>query len=215
MAEIKLNAEKREAQGKNQVDKLRNAGKIPAVVYQKDQEPISIQVNELEFNRVYGEAGTSILVDLEVAGDKTHTVLIKEAQKHPVRDQYLHVDFHEVNMNEKIKVVVPIILLNRGEIRVQPSVLNQQLEEVEVECLPSNIPSQTEMDVKEMQIGDTLTVADLDIAKDENIDILLDLETPVASLSEPQEQPAEEEETVDAADVPEIGQEDKEKEKED
>lgn len=208
MADIKLQAMNRSAQGKNQVDKLRVEGYVPGVVYEKDKETISIQVLQRAFDKVYNEAGTSTLVDLEFE-DGVRTVLIQDIQKHPYRDDILHVDFKEVRMDEKLKVTVPVVLLNRDAIYVQPSVLAQMLDEVEVECLPGDIPQTAEVDVKEMQYGDVLTVGDLDIASNDKLTILAELEEPVATLSEPQEAPEEEEteEEMDAADVPEIGKE--------
>lgn len=213
MSKYTLKTKKRDEAGKNRVDKLRNEGLIPGVVYQRGEEPESVKVVELEFNKVFAEAGTSTLVDLDLDGE-SKTVLIKEVQKHPVRNQILHIDFQGVKMDEKLKVFVPVVLLERDSIRVQPSVLIQMLDEIEVECLPGDIPQAAEIDVKDMQIGDVYTVADLDIANNPAIDILIDQEEPVASLSEPQEEVVEEEEEeeVDAADVPEVGEEEEEEE---
>lgn len=207
MANFKLTAEKREESGKNRVDKLRAQGIVPAVIYQKDEEPVSVKVDALAFARVYTEAGTSALVDLSLDGGK-RTVLIKEVQKHPYRDDVLHIDFQGVRMDETIRLMVPVVLLNRDEIRVQPSVLLQMIDEVEVECLPADIPAQAEVDVENMQIGDVITVGDLDIAKNDKITVLAELEEPVASLSEPQDESlVEEEEETEAGEVPEIGKE--------
>lgn len=208
MADYQLRAQVREEAGKNRVDKLREAGDIPAVVYQKNEEPLTVKVSSREFAKVYAKAGTSALVDLDVEGTKK-TVLIKEVQMHPYKDLVLHIDFQGVRMDEKIKVTVPVVLVGRDEIRVQPSVLMQMLDEVEVECLPAEIPASAEVNVEEMQIGDVITVKDLDIAQNDKITLLTDAEEPIASLNEPQEESATEEtEGVEAGDVPEIGKED-------
>ena len=102
--------------------------------------------------------------------------------------------------------------MNRDEIRVQPSVLLQMLDEVEIECLPGDIPAQAEVDVQNMQIGDVITVADLDVAKNDKVTVLINEEEPVASLSEPQEEVISEEteEETSAADVPVVGEKEKE-----
>lgn len=208
MADYTLQASWREAKGKNKVDKLRAEGKIPAVLYLNGEETKSLLVNAREFDKAYGAVGTTSLLDLEF-GDGKRTVLVKEVQRHPYRNDVLHIDFQGVRMDEKIKVMVPVNLLNRDEIRLQPSVLMQMVDEVEVECLPANIPAFAEADVENMQYGDVITVGDLDIAKDGKVEILLPLEEVVCTLSEPQEVSEEEEtEEISAADVPEVGKED-------
>lgn len=214
MTEYKLNATKREGSGKNRVDKLRAAGQIPAVIYQKGEENALIQVKDLEFAHVYNKAGSSSLVDVTVDGE-IKTVLIKEVQRHPYRNEVLHIDFQGVRMDEVVRLMVPVVLLHRDEIRVQPSILLQMIDEIEIECLPGDIPAQAEVDVENMQIGDVLTVADLDVAKNDKVQVLIDENEPVASLSEPQEESVEEEEEItEAADVPVVGEEDKEAEEE-
>lgn len=213
MADYVLHAQRREGKGKNKVDKVRDAGLVPGVVYYKGADNINVQIPVLDFNKTYEQVGTSNLLDLVFEDESKITVLVKEVQKHPVRNEYLHVDFVEVKMDEKIKLMVPIVLLNRDEIILQPSILTQILDEVEVECYPSYIPSAAEVNVENMQYGDVLTVADLDISSMEKIDVLTDAEEAVCNLAEPEEFVEEElteEEDVDAADVPEIGEEEAE-----
>ena len=216
MTEYKLNAMKREGSGKNRVDKLRAEGQIPAVIYQKGEENELVQVKDLEFAHVYNKAGSSSLVDLVVDSD-TKKVLIKEVQRHPYRNEVLHVDFQGVRMDEAVRLMVPVVLLHRDEIRVQPSILLQMIDEIEVECLPGDIPAQAEVDVENMQIGDVITIADLDVSKNEKVNVLIDENEPVASLNEPQEEVVEEEteeESTEAADVPVVGEEETEAEEE-
>lgn len=214
MAEYKINVQARTAQGKNQVDKLRNKGLVPGIIYHKDSESENVQVDALELRKVYLNAGSSALVELNLDGED-RIVLIKDVQYHPVKDQILHVDFQEVRANEKIKVTIPIVLNGRDDIHVQPSVLFQLLEEIDVECFPRDIPQTAEVDVSEMDIGDVKTVSDLDIYSNEALDILLPGEEPVAALNEPSHEEEEleeeeEEEELSAADVPEIGEEEEE-----
>lgn len=210
MTDIKLNAQIREAKGSNQAKKLRQENIVPAQLYQKDEENINLQVVEKELDKVLSQAGTSTIITLNIDGEE-RDVLIKDFQKHPYKNQYLHVDFLGVNMNETLKVSVPVVLLNRDEIYVQPSVLMVQTEEIEIETLPKHIPASVEIDVQNMQYGDTITVADLDLVNDKNVQILTDLEEIIATLSEPQEEILEEDEEKDPSDVEVIG-EDKESE---
>ena len=118
-------------------------------------------------------------------------------------------------MDEELRVTVPIVLLNRDSIYVQPSVLLQHIEEVEIMTLPKYIPHQIEIDVQEMQIGDSILVNEVEQLKDENIEVLTDLEEVVCTLSEPEEVDLDEEvEQVDADSVEVIGEEDDEEETE-
>lgn len=210
MSDLVLNAKVRDTIGSGSNKKIRREELVPAVLYQRGEETKNLTVIAKELDKVVQEAGTSSIVTLDMDGTKKK-VLIKDFQRHPFKNMYLHADFLGVNMDEKIKVSIPVVLLNRDEIYVQPSVLNQSLTELELECLPGDIPQQAEIDVQNMQYGDTFTVADLDIVKNEDLTILVDLDELVCSLQEPREEAIEEDvEDVDAADVEVIG-EDEEK----
>ncbi len=205
MAKIVLQADKREATGKNEVKKIRNKELIPGVIYAKNQENVNVQFTARDFEKVLRQAGTSTIISLDINGE-TQEVLIKDFQNHPYKNQFLHVDFQAIDQNESIRVTVPVVLLNRDDMNVVEGVLVQNLDDVEVECLPKYIPQTAEVDVKEMQIGDNKTIADLDIFADENITIHADEEEVVCSLQEVAEEVIEEEdaEAVDAADVPTV-----------
>ena len=99
MADIKLNATLREEKGKNRVDKLRADKQIPAVIYGKGKENVMITLNAKELEKVYGEAGGTTIVDIVMDG-KNIPVLFKEVQKHPFKNQFLHIDLYAINMNE-------------------------------------------------------------------------------------------------------------------
>lgn len=214
MNELTLQATVRENVGSNANKKLRREDLIPAVLYQRGEENQLLTLVAKDFDKVIFEAGTSSIITLDIEGTKKK-VLIKDFQRHSYKNMYVHVDLLGVNMDEKLKVNVPVVLLNRDDIYLQPSVLIQSLNEIEIECLPSDIPQQVEIDVQNMQYGDTFLVKDLDVAKDENITILTDLEEVVCSLQEPrEEEELEDTEEVDAADVEVIGEEDDEEEAE-
>lgn len=209
MASPKMNIELRTGVGSNKVNKLRAKNLIPGIIYKRGAETLNVQVSESEFRKVYREAGTTSMIDLELDG-KTHPVIIKDLQMHPVKNQFVHIDFQELNMDEKIRVLIPINLINRDNIQLQPSVLTQLLNEVEVECLPGDIPTTADVDVMDMDFIDPLFVKDLDIASNEAITILAELDTVVCTLSEPsleEELDEELEEEMDAADVPVISEE--------
>lgn len=207
MAKIVLQAEKREATGKNQVKKLRNKELIPGVIYAKNQENVNVQFTARDFEKVLRQAGTSTIITLDIEGEGKE-VLIKEFANHAYKNQFLHVDFQAIDQNESIRVTVPVVLVNRDDMNEVTGVLVQNLESVEVECLPKYIPQTADVDVKEMAIGDNMTIADLDIASNENITILADEDEVVCSLQEVSEEEIvdEEAEAADAADVPTVGE---------
>ena len=206
MANIKLTAELREETGKNRVNKLREQGSFPAAIFSKGQDTVNITVTAREFDLVFQQAGTTSIVDV-VTGGKTYPAIIKEIDRHPFKNQVLHVNFQGVRMDQPIKVEVPIECLNKDSIRVRPSVFTQVLSSLHIECLPSDIPEFIAVDVIDMQIDDTISVKDLDIVKDDKITILTDLEETVCVLSHEREEVEEEEATVEAGEVPEIGKE--------
>lgn len=205
MANFKLKADSREKTGSNKSRQLRSGRNIPGVVYGKDKESLNITVYEVDLDKAYSEAGTSAIIDLEING-KTIPVLIRDIQKHPYKNQYVHVDLLMLDMDETLRVFIPVVLENRNDIRLQPSVLNQQIEEVEIECLPMDIPQTAEYDVIDMQYGDQVLVRDLDIFGNDKLEFHTDPDELVAVLNEPEEEEEEIEETedLDAADVPTV-----------
>lgn len=197
MASLKMNVEKRLDVGSNNANQLRAEDMIPGVIYKRGEETKHVKVNNAEFLRVYRLAGTTSIIDLQLDG-KTHSVIIKDLQKHPVKNQYLHIDFQELNMDETVKMFIPVNLINRDSIKLQPSVLIQSIDEVEVECLPAHIPSSADVDVIDIDFTTPILVKDLNIAKDENITILTELDEVVCTLTEPTYDESEEEELEDA-----------------
>ena len=204
MAELVLQAEKREATGKNKVNKLRSNELIPGVVYAKNQENVNVQFEAREFDKVLRQAGTSTIITLDVNGEGKE-VLIKDFQTHPYKNQFLHVDFQAIDQNQAIRVTVPVNLIGRDDLNADAGVLVQNIDVVEVECLPKYIPQTADIEIKDLQIGENKTVADLDIFKDENINVLADAEEVICSLQEvSEEEIIDDEEATDAADVPTV-----------
>ena len=203
MTNYKLDMQKRDKTGSNAVKKLRVKEMIPGVIYGQDLEPINVCVDEKELRKVHQMAGTSSLIDVNVDGEG-HTVIIKDVQKHPFKNNYVHVDFKSINMGEVSTFTIPVVLEGRDEIRVQPSVLMQLLDEIDIECLPKNLPNEAVVSVVDMQIGDTFEVKDLDVFNDADIKVLAEETEAVCSLSEPKEEVIEEDEEEVSADVPTV-----------
>ena len=112
MADIKLHATRREGIGKNRVDKLRENKQIPAVMYGRGKDNLVLQLDVKELEKAYDLAGTSTIVDLVVDGE-TYPGLFKEVQKHPFKNQFLHVDFHAISMDEVIRLMIPLTIVGR------------------------------------------------------------------------------------------------------
>lgn len=212
---MKLVLNKRDAKGKNKVDKLRANGEIPGVLYSKGNEARMVSGLEKDLLKAYSEEGYSNIFEIELDGE-TVSVLFKEVQMHHIKNAMVHFDLYEIDMNTEITVEVPVILEGRDEVRVQPSSLIQVLNEITVTCLPKYLPSEAVVNVVEMQIGEAKTIADLDIYGDENITIEhFEADETVATLVEPTEEEPEEEAEEVSAEVPTVSEtEEKEEEEE-
>lgn len=182
MAEVKMAAELRNEMGKNRSRQLRNKGYIPGILYGKGMETQPVKVDEAEFRKVLRKHGSSSLMDLEL-DDKVIPVIIKEIQEHPIKNEYLHVDFQKLRMDETVKLTIPIAIVGRENVEKGDIILVQQIDEVNIECLPGNIPQSVEADVSNIDLNTPLLIEDLDIAKDENITILDDVKDPIAVLT--------------------------------
>jgi large subunit ribosomal protein L25 len=165
--ELKLTAEKREETGKGPVKRLRMKGEVPAVLYGPGLQSHNLVVKKEDLGEVLNtEAGANVLIDLQLVEGKkkeSHLVMIKEIQRHPFKEVFLHVDFLKVARDEKVTTKVPIAV--RGE---EESVglknggtLQHNIWEVEVECLPADMPDHLYVDISMMDIGDHLRVSDL------------------------------------------------------
>lgn len=205
MSNYKMNVDLRNDIGSNKVKKIRQNNIIPGVVYSKRDEPRIVEVNNVEFTKVFKMAGTSSIIDLVLNGE-TFPVIVKTLQRHPVNGVVTHIDFQKLNMTEKIKMHIPIVLLNRDSIRLQPSILLQLMDQVEIECLPSYIPKTADIDVEEMDFTTPKFVTDTDIANMEGITILTDLEAVVCTLSEPTGGVSETEDVQESAEATVIGE---------
>lgn len=161
MKDVVLKAERRDVIGK-QVRALRRAGVLPAVVYGHNFDPIPISLDMREASYILPRASSSQLIGIDLTG-KHHTVLVRETQRHPVTGALLHVDFQAVSLTEKLRVMVSIEL--KGEapaIKLYNGVLVTRQEELEVECLPMDLPTKIEVDLSELsEIGDAIYVRDI------------------------------------------------------
>jgi len=177
MARLVLEAEVRSEVGKGAMRRLRAAGSLPAVMYGVGEEPALLSLNAKEFSHVmHSMESEHGVIDVKVGlDDAAQTVLIKSIQHHPLDDHALHVDFMRVRMDEKIETTVHVTLVGTCKgVKDQGGVLDQLLREIEIECLPDDLPDKVEADVSELLIGDALHVSDIELPEGVTCHTLLD-----------------------------------------
>jgi len=213
MEKINLKAKLREELGKEAVKKLRAQGLIPAVVY-KGKNSLNIKVPSKDFLEViHTKAGENVVVNLQIESKKpSRTAIIKETQYHPVRGDILHVDFNEISLTEVLTVKVPIAVKGEAEGIKEGGVLEHALWEIEVECLPTQIPENIPVDVSPLKIGDSILVKDLHLPG--GVKVLSDPETTVVSLAVPRVEEEEVAKPEEEAVEPEVIMEKKPEEEE-
>jgi large subunit ribosomal protein L25 len=180
---VQLNAEPRTAARKKGAKGVRNAGRVPAVIYGHGREPQTLSVGGVELGRLLERiAPESTIVDLTV-GDQTVKALIREVQRHPLKPGIMHIDFQEIHADEKLRLEIQVHLTGIPEgVRNQGGTLDQVLRTVEIEVLPADIPERVELDVTALTIGRSVHVSDLVIP---NAEVLTDAELTVATVSAP------------------------------
>lgn len=180
----KLDVNSREAGGSREARRLRRSGRVPGVVYGGGKEPLGIDADARELRHAL--AGSGAVLDLCVDGKKPTPVVLKEAQRDPVRGEMTHIDLLRVRLDQTIHAVVPVELAGVEDAPgvKQGGVLEQITREVNVEALPTDIPESIVHEVGEMEIGATLMLSAL--AAPEGVTLLDDLEeTVLATLSPP------------------------------
>ncbi len=188
MEEIFLDVEQRQETGRAKAKDLRQEGFIPAVVYAEGKDSMSLKVSHsalLKLIHQYRIEG--VLINLKVKDDKkrpSRSCLIKEVQYGPVHGEILHVDFNEISLTKVIKVNVPVAA--KGEpigVKQEGGTLEHVLWEIEIECLPTDIPKDVQVDVTMMKIGDSIHIKDLNVPS--GVKILTDPQAVVLSVASP------------------------------
>ncbi len=157
-----LEAQPREAGTKNDARRVRRDGKIPAVVYGAGKEALSISVDPRVVTRILNsETGHNTIFDLTMNGEKTKAMIV-DWQYEPIKGRLLHIDLKRIALDKVLKVSVPIFLVGEAAgVKTEGGILEQMLREVEVECLPADIPSHIDANVSELTFGKVLRVSDL------------------------------------------------------
>jgi len=158
-----LEAQPRTPGNKNDARRVRRQGKIPAVVYGAGKEAVPVSVDPRQVTRILNsESGHNTIFDLALNGGERSKAMIVDWQYEPVRGKLLHIDLKRIAMDKRLTVKVPIFLTGEAAgVKQQGGILEQMLREVEVECLPADIPSHINADVSELVFGKVLRVVDL------------------------------------------------------
>ncbi len=165
---MKFNATSRSVQGSSASRRLRRAGRVPAIVYGGEAQPLNI---ELDHNEIYHalrkEAFHASILDMDLEG-KSQSVLLRSVQWHPYKQQVLHVDFQRVSASQRIHTKVPVHFIN-GEnspaVKIGGAIISHVINELDVSCLPADLPAAIEVDLSNIEAGASVHLADITLPK--------------------------------------------------
>jgi len=187
MEEIVLDAQIREALGRGKVKAVRSSGFVPGIVYGEGKGSLAVKFSHRELVRLVHEHRLeNSVIKLKIKNDKkqSRSCLVKEIQYDPVQGDIIHLDFNEISLTEVIKINVPVVA--KGEplgVKQEGGSLEHILWEIEVECLPTDIPKEIEVDVSALKIGDAIHIKDITFPP--KIKVLNDPEAIVLSVAAP------------------------------
>ena len=177
----KLEIENRESVGKKASKVIRQAGKIPSVLYYKGEKPVSISINkQLLYQAIKSDQR---IYEVEIDSESQY-VMIKDVQYHPLTDDIVHVDFMRVRRSEKITISVPIVLVGKPAGVIEGGILSQSITQIEISCYPTNVPESIVVNVDHLEINSSISVADV-IVDDEDIEIISASDISIASVIPP------------------------------
>jgi len=187
MEEIVLEAQIRQGIGRSKVKAARASGLVPGIVYGEGKDSLAVEFSHRELIRLVHEHRLeNSVIKLKIKNDKkqNRSCLVKEIQYHPVQGDIIHLDFNEISLTQVIKINVPVVA--KGEpagVKQEGGSLEHILWEIEVECLPTDIPKEIEVDVSALKIGDAIHVKDIKMPP--KVKVLNDLEAVVLSVAAP------------------------------
>ncbi|MBW1805898.1 MAG: 50S ribosomal protein L25 [Deltaproteobacteria bacterium] len=210
-----LTARSRDKKGKEAAKKFRKNGLVPAIFYSPNTDPVMLTVEDLDLRKIMRQtAGENAILELQIESDKgkdSKTVMLKELQTDPIKDTYIHADFYEISMDREVTLDIPIRLINTPIGIANEGMLQHVRREISVSCMPDKLVDFIELDVSELDIGDSLHVSD--IVFPEGISSTQDDNLTVAAVLAPtvveEEEPEAEEEGVEEEGVEEEGAEKK------
>ncbi len=211
---VVVKAEKREDRGKNDARRLRSAGKVPVIVYGGGGESVAAAADLKDLAAILrSDTGQNTIFTIDMAGEGANDVIFHDRQIDPIKGRLMHADLRRLAKGEKIEVTVPIHLIGEAAGLIEEgAVLNQQIREIKVLCEPSKIPEFIEVDVTNLETGESIQVSDLKVA--ESVEILELPESVVASIVVVREEELEPQ-TEEAAEPEIVGKDGAETEGED
>lgn len=161
--DLKVSAETRDARGKNEARRLRVKGFVPAVVYGGEAGPSAVAVDPKEITRIlHSRTGHNTIFQLSITGAEETPVMIVDWQHEPIKESLLHVDLKRIDLNQRISVKVPVITVGDPKgVKLQGGIHEIVTREIEIECLPNDIPEQFEVNVVDLSIGQSIRAGDI------------------------------------------------------
>jgi large subunit ribosomal protein L25 len=206
LEQVDLKAQIRKTAGNGPARALRREGKIPAVLYGPKTDPVLLTIDFREFEQILKNASVgSVLLNLKIQNGKssTRSAMIKELQTHPVTGNFLHIDFYEIDMQEKQTAKVPVVATGKSVGVELGGLLQYARRELEVLCLPTAIPEAIEVDITDLDVGDSIHVEDISLPGD--VEILAETNFTVVTVLAPkiEEEVVEEEELEEGEELAE------------
>lgn len=179
---VQLKVKKRSNETKSEAKSIRRSGGIPAVLYGRGVENQPVSVDSVDFIKVIREVGQNGVFNLDLDGT-SHSVMVHELQKDVLKDDIVHVDFYQVDMKAELDANVPIHLVGEPAGQRDGGVIQQTAREIMVRALPSDIPSQIDVNIGHLNIGDSILVSDLEVAnkyeiKDDENEVIVSILPP-------------------------------------
>lgn len=190
MSEVTLSVEVRESSGKGAGRRLRREGKVPGIIYGKKVDSVPVQVSASALQRLLQSGGSGGLIRVSY-GDTSQVVLVKDVQADPVLGTPVHVDFHAVALDQDVQVDVPLVVVGDEQRTSDGGILAQNLRELPISCLPTDIPESITVDVSGLAAGDSLTVGDIELP--EGVKLNIEEDETVLSIVLPRAEATEEE----------------------
>lgn len=180
MNEKIIEARTRTMTGKGAAKRLRREGRLPAVMYDNTGKAVLLDLNAKDFAKLYGTITESTLIDVKIDGSKDAIAFVKDAQYNIITDTVTHVDFYEVEAGKKIRTKIPVRLTGSPEGVRTSGILEAGTEELDVECLPKNLPPRVVVDVSDLQLNHSIHVKDVVVP--EGVKVLTDPHLTIATL---------------------------------
>lgn len=195
MSEVSLRAQAGRASGSRESRRIRREGQVPAVVYGSDIDPVPVAIDAHDLQvALHTEAGTNAIINLEIEGGASLTTMARVIDRHPFRNEYRHVDFVTVDLKQMVTAEVAISFVGTPAGAREGGVFSPRRTHVVIEVLPTEIPSSIDLDVTEVEIGESLRIEDL--PQLEGVEYLEDLDAVIMSVTAPAAE-VEEEPEVD------------------